>query len=187
MNCGVGQRGFEILTCIFKKALLKYSWCTMLWSFLLYNKAIQLYTCTHPFFFRFFSHIDDHRTLGRVPCAQQQVPMAIRSVDDSVHGPIVNWKTSKLHQCLYLFCNTTKMFKILTKLPSLLIASPTASHLSTHISHTGFLPDPWTRHTHSHLKAFYCLVPLLKSPSHPPPSSPVSVDASKVFGGFSLT
>ena len=34
---------------------------------------IQLYT--DPFFFRFFSHIDYPRTLGRVLCAIQQVPV----------------------------------------------------------------------------------------------------------------
>ena len=37
-------------------------------------KVIQLYMYTHPFSFRFFSHIDDHRIFGRVPCAIQQVP-----------------------------------------------------------------------------------------------------------------
>ena len=30
-----------------------YNWFTMLWCFLLYNKVIQLYIYTHPFFFRF--------------------------------------------------------------------------------------------------------------------------------------
>ena len=55
--------------------LLKYRWFTMLWSFLLYNKVIQLYVYTHPFFFRFFSYMDHHRILGRVPCALQQVPV----------------------------------------------------------------------------------------------------------------
>ena len=47
----------------------------MLRSFLLYNQVIQLYLHTHPFFFRFFSHIDDHRILGRVLWAVQQVPV----------------------------------------------------------------------------------------------------------------
>ena len=40
---------------------------------LLYNNVIQIYMFTHPLFFRFFSHIDHHRILGRVPCAIQQV------------------------------------------------------------------------------------------------------------------
>ena len=43
---------------------MKYSWLTMLWEFLLYNKVIQWYIYTHPFFFKFFSHIEFHRTLG---------------------------------------------------------------------------------------------------------------------------
>ena len=34
---------------------------------------IQLYT--HPLFFRFFSHTDYHRILGRVLCAIQQIPI----------------------------------------------------------------------------------------------------------------
>ena len=51
-------------------------------SFLLDNKGIQLYTHTHPFSFRFFSHIGDHRVLGRVLCARQQVP-----VGQSFHRP----------------------------------------------------------------------------------------------------
>ena len=36
---------------------------------------IQLDIYTHPFSFRFFSRIDYHRMLGRVPCAIQQVPI----------------------------------------------------------------------------------------------------------------
>ena len=41
------------------------------------------YTRTHiKFFFRLFSHIDNHRMLGRVPCARQQVP-----VGQSFHRP----------------------------------------------------------------------------------------------------
>ena len=38
----------------------------------------------HPFFFRFVPRLDDHRTLGRVPCAGQRVPLASHSVDLSV-------------------------------------------------------------------------------------------------------
>lgn len=45
------------------------------WSVMLYNEVIQLSMHTNPFFFRFFPHIDDHRILGRVPCALQQVPI----------------------------------------------------------------------------------------------------------------
>ena len=37
-------------------------------------------TCTHSFFPRFFTHTDHHRTLGRVPCATQQVPTGGASV-----------------------------------------------------------------------------------------------------------
>ena len=64
---------FLIFIFSFFNVLLKYSWFTMLWHFLLYNKVIQLYMYTHPFFCRFFSHIGYHRILGRVPCAVQQV------------------------------------------------------------------------------------------------------------------
>ena len=35
----------------------------------------EIYIYTHPLFFRFFSHIDYHRILDRVPCAIQQVPI----------------------------------------------------------------------------------------------------------------
>ena len=59
----------------FFKVLLKYSWFTRSWTFQLYNKVIQLYMYTHLFSFRFFSHRDHHRILGRVPCALQQVPV----------------------------------------------------------------------------------------------------------------
>ena len=52
-----------------------YSLFTRLWSFLLYNKGIQLYVYTHPFSFRCFSHIGYYRILGRVLCAMQQVPI----------------------------------------------------------------------------------------------------------------
>ena len=55
--------------------VLKSSWLKMLWSFLLYNKVLQLYMCTHPSFLRYFSHIDDHGTLGRALCAVPQVPV----------------------------------------------------------------------------------------------------------------
>jgi len=51
-------------------------------TLLLYNRVLQLYIYTHPFFLRFFSHIDDHRLLGRVPCARQQVPTG-----SSLHKP----------------------------------------------------------------------------------------------------
>ena len=36
---------------------------------LLHNKVMQSYMYTHPFFFRFFPHVGDHRILGRVLCA----------------------------------------------------------------------------------------------------------------------
>ena len=58
-------------------------------SFLLYNKVIQLYTYTHPFFFRFFAYIDYHRILGRVPCATQQAPLASPFIYHSVLMPVV--------------------------------------------------------------------------------------------------
>ena len=49
---------------------------------LLYNKTIQLFMCTHPFSFRFFSHTDDHGVLGSVLRAVQQSP-----VGPSFHRP----------------------------------------------------------------------------------------------------
>ena len=42
---------------------------------MLCNRVIQLYVYTCLFSFRFFSHIDYHRILGRVLCAIQQVPI----------------------------------------------------------------------------------------------------------------
>ena len=49
---------------------------------MLYNKVVQLYIHTHPIHFRFFSHMDYYRILGRVLCAIQQVP-----VGQSFHIP----------------------------------------------------------------------------------------------------
>ena len=46
------------------------------------NKVIKLHMYTHPFSFRFFSHIDYHRILGRVLCAIEQV-----RTGQSVHIP----------------------------------------------------------------------------------------------------
>ena len=54
------------------KVLLKYSCFTSCDNFCCTKKVIQLHIYTHPF--RFFSHIDYHRIVGRVPCAIQQVP-----------------------------------------------------------------------------------------------------------------
>ena len=48
----------------------------MLCYFQVNNKVNQLYIYIYIyplFFFRFFSHIDHYRVLGRVPCAIQQV------------------------------------------------------------------------------------------------------------------
>ena len=61
-----------------------------MWSFLLYNKVTQLHMDMHPFSFRFFSHIDGHRLLGRGLCAGQQVPTDHRSTDNNVHLPSPN-------------------------------------------------------------------------------------------------
>ena len=47
------------------KVLLKYSWFTRLWWFLLYNKVTQSYIYIYPFSLRIFSHTDYHRILGR--------------------------------------------------------------------------------------------------------------------------
>ena len=66
----VQQGGQVLLTCIHYEVC----WFTTLWSFLLYNKVIQLYRYTHPLSFRFFSHIDYLKILGTVPCVIQQVP-----------------------------------------------------------------------------------------------------------------
>ena len=51
----------------FFKVLLKDAWFTTLWSFLLYNKVIQFYIHTHPFFLRFSSYVGCSRISGRVP------------------------------------------------------------------------------------------------------------------------
>ena len=60
----------------FFKVLLKSSCFTRSWYSLLCNNVIQLRMYTHPFFFRFFSHIDYHRIMGGVPYAVQQVPVS---------------------------------------------------------------------------------------------------------------
>jgi len=44
------------------------------WNNFCCTTVIQLYIYTYPFSFRFCSHID-HRILGRVLCALQQVPI----------------------------------------------------------------------------------------------------------------
>ena len=49
---------------------------------MLYSKLIQLCIYTHPFFFRFFSHIDNQRTQGRVLYAIQKFP-----IGQSFHMP----------------------------------------------------------------------------------------------------
>ena len=45
----------------------------MLCYFLLYSKVNQLYVYIYPLFFRFPSHLVHHRSLNRVPCAEQYV------------------------------------------------------------------------------------------------------------------
>ena len=37
----------------------------MFWEFLLNSKVIRFSVFTHPFFFRFFSQVDDHKRWGR--------------------------------------------------------------------------------------------------------------------------
>ena len=71
----------------FLEVLWTSSWFTVLWSFLLFSKVVQLYKHTHPFFSRFFSHLHDHGTLGRVPCALQQVLLARHSVISACRCP----------------------------------------------------------------------------------------------------
>ena len=53
----------------FFKVLLKYSWLTVLWSFLIYNKVMHT-----SILFQIFQ-IDYYRILGRILCALQQVPV----------------------------------------------------------------------------------------------------------------
>ena len=60
---------FKFFFFSFFKIVLKHGWFTVLWYFLLYHILIQPHMYTHPFFFRFFSRLDDHRILGRVLCA----------------------------------------------------------------------------------------------------------------------
>ena len=57
---------------------------------LLYNKVIQFYMYTHSFSFRFISHIDYHRILGKVPYVIQQVSVGWHSIYHSVNMPIPN-------------------------------------------------------------------------------------------------
>ena len=61
-------------SCLKQWLVLKYSWFTMLWNFLLYNKVTQCYMYTPSLPFRFFSHTDYHRISGRVLRALQQIP-----------------------------------------------------------------------------------------------------------------
>ena len=61
------------------------------------QQRIQVYTYTHPFSFRFFSHIDYHRIQGRVLCALQQVPVYIFIQDGWRYAGI------QLHACTPLF------------------------------------------------------------------------------------
>ena len=68
----MGESFFFFFSCF--KVLLKYSWFTMLWQFLPYNKVTRLYTYTHPFFFGFFAH----RIWGGVPWVIQQVLFGYR-------------------------------------------------------------------------------------------------------------
>ena len=68
-------------------------------QFLPYNKAIQLYMYTYPFFLRIFSHTGYHRILRGVPWATQQVP-----VDHPFH---VNGNASWYMQWLTLCVNLT--------------------------------------------------------------------------------
>ena len=49
--------------------ILEYSWFTMLCSFQLYNKVIQLYLYMYLFSFKFFSQLGCYIILSRVPCA----------------------------------------------------------------------------------------------------------------------
>ena len=75
---------------LFLKVLLKYSWFTMLRSFLL-SKVIQLYINTHPFyFFRFFSHIDYHKYWVDFPVLYSRSLWANHSVHHRVHMQIPN-------------------------------------------------------------------------------------------------
>ena len=57
----------------FNFILLKYSCFVMLYYFLLYSKANQLYTYIYPLLGGFPSHLGHHRALNKFPCAIQSV------------------------------------------------------------------------------------------------------------------
>ena len=82
---------------------------------------IQLYIYTHPFFFRFFSHVDYHRILGRVPCAVQQVPIgqpfhipqyAYANPKTSVHPSPPTPVPFGNHQFVYNVCESVSVLQI---------------------------------------------------------------------------
>ena len=65
---------YELFKFIFNfMFLLKYSWFTMLYYFLVYSKAIQLYTyiTSYVYFFRFFSLLSYYKISSIVPCTLQ--------------------------------------------------------------------------------------------------------------------
>ena len=49
------------------------SWFTVLCSFQVYSKVIQLYVHMYLFFFKLFSHLGYYRILSRAPCPIQEV------------------------------------------------------------------------------------------------------------------
>ena len=68
---------------------------------------------THPFLFRFFSHIDDHGILGGVPCAVQQVPtgqschmsfLCVYASPNPHLSPLVTISLFSKSLSLFLFC-----------------------------------------------------------------------------------
>ena len=61
----------------FKKSCIKVQLIYSVVIIFAVYQVIQLYVYVHPFFLRFFSHIDYHRILGRVPCAIEQVPILL--------------------------------------------------------------------------------------------------------------
>ena len=68
--------------------LLMYGWFTRLWWFLLHNKVTQLDIYTHPFCFRFFSNIDDHRILGKSSLCYTAGP----------HWPVIPYRIVCIYQ-----------------------------------------------------------------------------------------
>ena len=69
---------------------------------------------TAPFSFRFFPHGDHRGTLGRVPCAVQQVLLGQSFLHHGVHVPVPNPSPSRWEGRLYGCVPLLKLIKSYT-------------------------------------------------------------------------